>query len=256
MEEILQELVLFAFAGLLLLLRIDTRRFGAAEQTDDEAGQTVGLWLRRLSWYAFAIGLVLLIYRLHPLPISELRLQMGTERDPALIAGIALGAVGVLLAVGLVLLRYGGLLLPPARRYPQGVLSAVGTAFVDEAAFRGILLGLLMVAGVPVTAAIAVQAVLYGVITRLAARDRPLSVLVLNLAIGFVGGWLTIQTGGIGAAFLGHALTRLTLFLASGHSGLVRSPVEEQPLPDARELTPEGWEIVSDRGPGWGNDYR
>jgi hypothetical protein len=225
-------------------------RFAAAEQTDEDAPATVGLWLRRLSWYGFGIGLIFLVYRLHPQPISVLRLQMGTDREAALLAGMALAALGILAALVLVYLRYGGMPLAPPRRYPAGVLNSVATAFIDEAAFRGIALGLLIAFGVPVQAAIAGQALLYGVVTRVAARDKALSMLVLNLAIGFVAGWVTVQTGGIGAAFLGHAVTRLALFAASGHSGQVRSPADEQPLPDARDLTPDGWEIVSDRGPG------
>ncbi|HUG48415.1 MAG TPA: CPBP family intramembrane glutamic endopeptidase [Candidatus Limnocylindria bacterium] len=255
MEETLLGLVLLAFVGLLLLLRLDTRRFGAAEHDDDEA-PGLGVWLRRLSWYAFGIGLVALIYRLHPLPLSVLHLQMGDDRFEAMLAGLALGAVGTLIAFGYAWWRFGELHLPPLRRYPAGILNALSTSFIDEAAFRGILLGLLIVAEVPVELAIVGQALLYGLITRLAARDRPLGMLFLSLGIGLVGGWLTIQTGGIGAAFLGHALTRMALFVASGHAGLLRTPAEEEPLPDADDLTPEGWEIVSDRGPGFDSHYR
>ncbi len=253
MEETLRTLILYAFVGLLLLLRLDTRRFGAAEHDDDETPGSVGVWLRRLSWYAFGFGLVFLVYRLHPLPISVLHLQMGTDPGQAILAGLAVGALGTLVAFGYVYWRYGELHLPPPRRYPQGVLNSVSTAFIDEAAFRGIVLGLFVAAEVPVDLAIAGQAVLYAVVTRMAARDRPLGLLLLSLAVGFLGGWLTMQTGGIGAAFLGHAVTRLALFVASGHAGRLRSPAEEEPLPDADELTPEGWEIVSDRGPGFGS---
>ena len=50
-------------------------------------------------------------------------------------------------------------------------------------------------------------------------RDRYM--LVLSLVIGLVGGWLTLATGGIGAAFLGHAVTRFAVFLCTGHAGQV-----------------------------------
>jgi hypothetical protein len=256
MEETFLTLILLAFVGLLLLLRLDTQRFGAAEHDDEEAPSSLGVWLRRLSWYGFGIALVALIYRLHPLPISVLRLQMGDDRTQALLAGLALAAVGTLIAFGYTWWRYGELKLPPLGRYPAGVLNALSTSFIDEATFRGIILGLLIAAEVPVEWAVGGQAVLYGVVTRLAARDRPLGMFALSLGIGFVGGWLTIQTGGIGAALLGHALTRMALFVASGHAGQLRSPIEEEPLPDADELTPEGWEIVSDRGPGFDSGYR
>ncbi len=46
--------------------------------------------------------------------------------------------------------------------------------------------------------------------------------LVTVLAIGLAGGWLTGITGGIGAAFLGHAITRVAIFLTTGHAGLPR----------------------------------
>ena len=58
---------------------------------------------------------------------------------------------------------------------------------------------------------------------------------------------MTIATGGIGAAVLGAALTRLALFLVTGHAGQMRDveTVEDEAL-DAADLTPEGWEIVPD----------
>ncbi|MDQ3938011.1 MAG: CPBP family glutamic-type intramembrane protease, partial [Chloroflexota bacterium] len=167
--------------------------------------------------------------------------------------GFALGAVGALVAFVYGFWHLGELRLPPARRYPAAVLNSVGTSFIDEAVFRGIILGLLVAAEVPVELAIVVQALGYALITRVAARDRPVGVLLLSLAVGLVGGWVTIETAGIGAAFLGHALTRLALFVATGHAGHVYTPAEEEPLPDARELTPDGWEIVGDRGPGPGS---
>ena len=40
--------------------------------------------------------------------------------------------------------------------------------------------------------------------------------MLIFLAIGLVGGWVTIATGGIGAAFLGHALTRFAIFAVTG----------------------------------------
>ena len=43
--------------------------------------------------------------------------------------------------------------------------------------------------------------------------------LLLTLGIGLVGGWLTVATGGIAAAFLGHAITRFAVFLCTGHAG-------------------------------------
>ena len=67
---------------------------------------------------------------------------------------------------------------------------------------------------------------------------------VLSLAVGLVTGWATVATSGIGAAFLGHAITRVAVFLVTGHAG--------QPAPHGREVedvekrrrAPEGWRPV------------
>ena len=78
MEDTLQALIFYGFVALLLLLRFDAKRFGAADW-DDEDANGWRAWARRLSWYAFALGLVLVIYLMHPLPLSVLRLQAGTR---------------------------------------------------------------------------------------------------------------------------------------------------------------------------------
>ena len=60
-------------------------------------------------------------------------------------------------------------------------------------------------------------------------------------------GWVTIQTGGIGAAFLGHAITRVALFLTTGHAGQVaRRGREEEDIENHLE-TPDGWNAVGAR---------
>jgi membrane protease YdiL (CAAX protease family) len=255
-NDVLQSLILYAFIGLLVLLRFDAHRFGAAEYDDEEAPGGWRTWLARLSWYVFGIGLVIVIYRLHPLPISVLHLQMGDDRGGALIVGLALAAMGTLIAIGYAYLTLGGLRLPPGRRYPAGLVNSVGTAFIDEAAFRGILLGLLLGSGLPVEVAIGFQALIYGLATRLGARGRPLGPLALALGIGLVTGWVTVETGGIGAALMGHAVTRMAMFVATGHAGQLQSASDEEPIDDPTEQTPEGWEIVSDRDPGMGPQYR
>lgn len=257
MERQLESLVVLAFVGLLLLLRFDAQRFGAAEYDDEEAPGGWRTWLRRLSWYVSGIVLIALIYRLHDRPLSVLRLQMGDDRFETILAGLAIGAVGTVLAFAYGYWRHGELRLPPGRRYPAGLLNSVGTAFIDESAFRGILLGLMLAADWPAELAIGSQAVLYGLVTRLGGRGRPLGMLGLSLLIGLIGGWVTVQTGGIGAAFLGHALTRFAVFTATGHAGQLRQPTEEEePDEEVDEIAPDGWEVISDRDPGAGSAVR
>jgi hypothetical protein len=67
---------------------------------------------------------------------------------------------------------------------------------------------------------------------------------LLSLVIGLVGGWATLLTGGIGAAFLGHAITRVAIFLSTGHAGQLAPRGTEPEEVDRRRRTPEGWRVV------------
>lgn len=258
MSASIESLILLAMIGLLLLLRFDARRFGAAEYDDEEAYGGIRTWIRRLSWYVFGIALIVVVYFLYPQPLTIMHLQIGTPRSTVLLYGLAMGAIGSIYAFLYAWWRFRELRLPPARRYPAGLLNVVATAFIDEAAFRGILLGLLLYSNWPVEYAIAFQAVLYALSTRLAGRGRPLGMLLLSLGIGLAGGWLVVITGGIGAAFLGHAITRFAVFVATGHAGQINAAYEEQEeeaLIGASAETPAGWEVVPDRETG-PRDYR
>lgn len=246
MGELLQTLILYGFVGMLLLLRFDASRFGAAEADDEEATGWRD-WLRRLSWYVLAFGLIGLIYWLYPRPISQLRLQVGGDFGEVLASGLALAAIGAFVAVLYAWLRHREVRLPALHLYPAGLLTCVGAALVDEAVFRGIVLGLLMAAEWPAELAIGFQAVLYVLATRIAGRERPIGMVAIFLGLGLITGWLTLETAGIGAAVLGHALMRFTIFLVTGHAGVLRDVTTEyDEALEASELTPEGWEVVPD----------
>lgn len=258
MASSIESLLLLAVVGLLVVLRFDARRFGAAEYDDEEAPGGLRTWLRRLSWYGFGLALILIVYFLHPQPLTVLHLRMGEPRVTSLLYGLALGGVGAAFAFTYAWWRFRELRLPPARRYPAGVLNALATSFIDEATFRGILLGLLVLSNWPLELAIGFQAVLYGLATRLAGRGKSLGMLLLSLGIAVGGGWLTLVTGGIGAAFLGHSLTRFAVFVATGHAGQIRGAAfdEADAIEETSAHTPDGWEVVSDREPGGPRDYR
>ena len=127
--------------------------------------------------------------------------------------GLAYGAIGTAIAIGIALYRYHTVRLPPVSPYPGAILNAIATAFVDEAVFRGPAVRL------PAhdrpgaeprqpDPGAALRA-------RDAARGARAAVVhaVAALVIGLAGGWLTGITGGIGAAFLGHSITRVAIFL-------------------------------------------
>ena len=65
-----------------------------------------------------------------------------------------MGGVGAAYVLAYAWWRFRELRLPPARRYPAGLLNAVLTSFIDEATFRGILLGLLLASNWPTEYAI------------------------------------------------------------------------------------------------------
>jgi Type II CAAX prenyl endopeptidase Rce1-like len=242
----LRVLMTLGLAGILVLLRFDAERFCAAEYDDiDRWGRPPSL-VRRLAWYTLGIGLILAVLTLHPDPASSLFLSPG-DRLGAIILGLAYGAIGTAIALGIAFYRYRYLRFPGITSYPGAVLNAVATAFVDEAVFRGIVFGFLLLTPMDPNLANVTQALLYGLATRLGAPGRPWYMLVTVLAIGLAGGWLTGVTGGIGAAFLGHAITRVAIFLTTGHSGLPKDKGTEDEEIERRHRTPDGWRVLGPR---------
>jgi membrane protease YdiL (CAAX protease family) len=235
--------IAFGFLLLLLLLRLDAERFGAAEY--DEAGRDgrPPSLRRRLGWYIVGLALVATAAAIHPRPASDLFFVLG-DRIQVLVYGLGYGLLGIAQAVLFAVLRYHHLRLPEARSYPGSVLNTVATAFIDEATFRGLLLGFILLAGVDPTLANVVQALVYALATRVGAPGRDRYMLVFVLVLGLASGWVTIQTGGIGAAILGHAITRVAMFLATGHAGQVARRGRENEDVDSRLLTPEGWSVI------------
>ncbi len=246
MEELIRPfglLITMAFAMLLVVLRFQAALFGVAEYADSGPDGNPTRLRRRLSWYLVGLLIIAAIFVVEPTASIDLYVGLG-NRGAAVLLGIALGVAGTALAVGVAWLRYRRVRLPPVGSYPVALLNATGTAFVDEVTFRGAVLGFLVLVGLNGWLAILIQALVYGLATRLGAPGRDRSIFVLALVLAVATGWATIETGGIGAAFIGHAIARFAMFLTTGHAG--------QPLPAGREVEeiekrrrpPEGWSIV------------
>ena len=101
LEDQLRILVGVGLTGLLVLLRLDAYRFGAAEYDDESE-------LRRLArrWPAAGvvrdgIALALAIWYVFPTPVTTLHLDIGTDRAETLILGLVFGGLGTLVAVPL-----------------------------------------------------------------------------------------------------------------------------------------------------------
>lgn len=249
MEETLRSLVALGLGLLVILLRLDAERFGAAEYDEPDPGRPRSA-VRRLGWYGLGIGLIVLVALVHPAPERELGLSPGRDRLEVVGFGFAYGAIATAQAVAFAWLRYRRLRLPPVRSYPGAAVNALATAFIDEAAFRGILLGSLLLVGIDGQLAILTAALVYGLATRLGAPGREPYMLVLALLAGLAGGWLTIETGGIGAAFLGHAIGRFAIFVATGHPGRVAPRGGEVEEVERRRRPPVGWRVIVGRDGG------
>ncbi len=246
LEEQLRILVGVGLTGLLVLLRLDAFRFGTAEYDDESAS---GGWRgasRRLAWYGTGVALAVAIWYVFPTPVTTLHLGIGTDRTETLVLGLAFGGLGTLVAGLYAWLRYRRLRWPEYRHYPGAAANAIGTAFIDEACFRGAILGITLALGWPTDLAIAFQAVLYGITTRLGAPGRSRGMLLIALGTGVVAGFLTVWTGGIGASFVAHSMTRFATFVTTGHAGLVKPPGQEPEEAFAASQPPEGWEVVGE----------
>lgn len=227
MEETLRILVAFAFALLFVVLRSDAPRFGVAEHLEPLGCVPMAVGRRRVAWYALGLGLAAAIVLAHPRPRDELGLTAG-ELGPTLGLGIAGALVGAAAVAGAFALR--------ARREgrpfpfsaatvgdPAGLLARIAaldgsprwlagdvvvTAIADELAFRGALLGFLVVTGLPPTIALTIQLLVYALVSRTAGPDGDRGKLFMALGLGALCGLVTLASGGVGAAVITHLAIR------------------------------------------------
>jgi hypothetical protein len=238
-------LIAVGLALLLVMLRLEAARFSAAEYDDPIDGRAPSL-RRRVAWYGVGIGLVVAIFSVHPSPQEDFALSAG-DRSQALAYGFLYAFAGTVIALGIAFYRYRRLRFPDSWSYPGALLNSVVTALIDEVAFRGAVLGLLLMSGLEPTAANAIQAILYALTTRLGAPGRNRWMLVMAILVGLAGGWVTAVTGGIAAAFLGHAATRFAVFLSTGHAGQFLPRGREVEEIEERRRPPKGWRVIGPR---------
>jgi membrane protease YdiL (CAAX protease family) len=244
--ELWGTLVTLGLAMLMAMLRLESERFGTAEYYEATRDGESPKVRRRLAWYGIGVGLALGIIYLHPDAQTQLFLGSG-DRLAAVVGGLAYGLLGIGFAVAFATFRYHRIRFPGAWSYPGALLNSVATAFIDEVAFRGAIFGLLLTTGLNPTVANVIQAILYTLTTRLGATGRDKYLFLMTLGMGLIGGWLTAVTGGIAAAFLGHAITRFAVFLCTGHAGQTKPRGREVEEIDKRRRTPEGWRVIGGR---------
>jgi len=248
--ETIRVLVACGFFMMLLMLRLEAERFGAAEFNEPGKGRA-GVWTR-LSWYLMAALLLAALYVVHPAPHDVLLMLVGHGTE-AVEFGLALAALGIAQAAAFAWFRYGNLRLPPMSAYPGAALNTFGTAIVDEVTFRGALLGTLVAIGLPNGEAILLATLAYVLATRMATPGRHPYMVLLSLGMGLAYGWATLATGGLGAAIIGHVATSFAVFVFTGHAGQVPQAGQEPEDVAARNGLPEGWQdarppLVEGRG--------
>ena len=241
----LQRLIAAGLTLLLVMLRLEAERFNAAEYDEITEGRAPS-FRRRIAWYVLGFGLVAAIFYVHPAAADELHFDPG-ERARTILYGFLYAATGTSLALAIALYRYRRIRFPDAWSYPGALTNALATAFVDELTFRGAVFGYLLLTGMNASAANAIQAILYALATRLGAPGRNRYMLAMALLVGLAGGWVTAVTGGVAAAFLGHAVTRFAVFLCTGHAGQFLPRGREEEEIDKRRRTPDGWRIIGTR---------
>jgi hypothetical protein len=241
----LRTLIAFGLALLLVMLRLEAAQFSAAEYDDPIDGRAPSI-RRRVSWYGIGMLLVAAIVIVHPSPRGDLFLGPG-DRPLAITYGFLYAAAGTAIALGVAWYRYRRLRFPDVWSYPGALLNAVITALIDEVTFRGAIFGLILMTGLEPNAANAIQALLYALATRLGAPGRNRYMLVMAVLVGVAGGWVTAITGGIAAAFLGHAVTRFAVFLSTGHAGQFAPRGREVEEIEEKRRPPKGWRVIGPR---------
>jgi len=244
--DISRGLIVIGLTLLLAMLRLDAERFGVAEYYETTRDGERPRVRRRLAYYGLGAGIVIAMLYIHPAPQRELFLGSG-DRLGAVFGGLAYGALGVAQAVAFATIRYHRIRFPDTSSYPGALLNSTATAFLDEVTFRGAIFGTMILLGLEATAANLIQTLLYALATRLGAPGRDRYLLATTLGIGFIGGWLTAVTGGIAAAFLGHAIARFAIFLCTGHTGQTLPRGREVEEIEKRRRPPDGWRVIGSR---------
>jgi hypothetical protein len=243
----LRSLIAVGLALLLVMLRLEAAQFSAAEYDDTIDGRAPSI-RRRVAWYAIGLVLVTGVLVVHPSPQDDLFLGIG-DRPLAITYGFLYAAAGTAIALGIAFYRYRRLRFPDVWSYPGALLNSVITALVDEVTFRGAIFGVILLTGLEPNAANAIQAILYALATRLGAPGRNRYMLVMAILVGLAGGWVTAITGGIAAAFLGHAVTRFAVFLSTGHAGQFAPRGREVEEMEEKRRPPKGWRVIGPREP-------
>ena len=195
----------------LVLLRFDSERI---MRSDYFRYRTP--WLGPVSYHILVIGFALGIAVILPSGRAQLFLT-GGDPDKVLPVTLLFVLVALLNGVALAFLRYGGILPLPIELLPSRVLGAAANAISEELQFRSVVLGMLLFSGFfSVGWAIALQAVVYGLVHRRLWDERDWYFLAGSVLLGWAAGVATVETGSVIPAIVGHFAVTMAIFAFAG----------------------------------------
>ena len=194
----------------LVLLRFDSERI-----TRSDYFRYRTPWMGPVSYYILVIAFTIGIAVILPSGRAQLFLT-GGDPDNMLVVMVLFTLVALVNGIALAFLRYGSILPLPIELLPTRVFGAAANAISEELQFRSIVLGMLLFAGVPVGWAIALQAVLYGLVHRRLWHERDWYFLAGSVLLGWAAGVATVETGSVIPAIVGHFAVTMSLFAFAG----------------------------------------
>ena len=194
----------------LVLLRFDSDRI-----TRSDYFRYRTPWMGPVSYYVLVIGFAIGIAVILPSGRSQLFLTGGNP-DNMLVVMVLFTVIALLNGVALAFLRYGSILPLPIELLPTRILGAAANAISEELQFRSIVLGMLLFAGLPTGWAIALQALVYGLVHRRLWRERDWYFLAGSVLLGWAAGVATVETGSVIPAIVGHFAVTMALFAFAG----------------------------------------
>ena len=213
-QESLRLSIALGLTIFLVLLRFDSDRVMRSDYF-----RTRTPWLGPLSYYGlvvlFAIGIVII------LPYGRAQLFLGPGEPRTLLPVMVLFAVVALVnAAALAFLRFRAVVPLPTQLLASRLLGAAANAFAEELQFRSIVLGMLLFgfghSPGAVTAALIVQALLYGLVHRRLWQERDWYFLGASVILGYAAGLATVTTGSVVPAMVGHFAVTASLYAFAG----------------------------------------
>lgn len=213
-QESLRLSIALGLTIFLVLLRFDSERIMRSDYF-----RTRAPWLGPLSYYGlvvvFAIGIVII------LPRGRAQLFLGPGEPGTLLpVMLAFAAVALVNAVALAYLRYGSVSPLPTQLLTSRLVGAAANAFAEELQFRSIVLGMLLfgfgTSSAAVSAALLIQALLYGLVHRRLWQERDWYFLGASVILGYAAGLATVNTGSVIPAMVGHFAVTASLYAFAG----------------------------------------